>query len=213
MRRPRTIVGAASLCICCGGAADEPRAPSAALSPYTGREVELFDDVIEPGAVGYSGADPGSSPTGDALLRERTQVGDAVVRARVVTVTSNPAATGPGWRIGLRVIETVAGKRPPASDFTFVVGATSPAAGVVRPLDERLVGSSFVVFVREFTRARGAGGSDYDTASTTPGATEEQPGGEGSESNQAGEYHFHFARDDKDELGAVRTASLLGEFK
>lgn len=148
--------------------------------------------MIEPGAVGYEGADPGPAPKGNALLRERTQEGDAVVRARVVTVTTDPEGAGTGWRIGLHALETVAGKRPPGDDFTFVVGGTSPAAGVVRVLDSRLVGHTFVVFVRGFVQAP-----------PTPGAA----------SADGPALHFHFARDDKDELGAVREASLLGEFR
>ena len=98
----------------------------APLSPYAGHVTELFDDVIEPAAVGYQGADDGDSRKGDALLRERTQTGDAVVRARVVTVTSGPESQGDGWRIGLRTLETIAGKRPPEGDFTFVVEGKAP---------------------------------------------------------------------------------------
>jgi hypothetical protein len=204
---------AASLCICCGAAAEAPQMPSAPLSPYAGRAVELFDDVIEPGAVGYEGADPGLPPQGNALLRERTQVGDAVVRARVVTVTSDPETAGAGWRIGLHVLETVAGKRPPADDFTFVVGGASPAAGIVRTLDARLVGATFLVFVRQFGRTAGPPPqATTDPVTGVPAAP--VPAADGSSDSAAGsELHFHFARDDKDELGAVREANLLGEFK
>jgi hypothetical protein len=160
------------------------------LLPYAGRATELFDDVIEPAAVGYGGADTGGSPKDNALLRERTQTGDAVVRARVVTVTSEPEAHGDEWRIGLKTLETVAGKHPPEGEFTFVVQGSTPAAGIVRTLEARLIGSTFVVFLRQFERAR------KDAA-------------EGS----AAQLHFHFAKDDKDELGAVREASLLGEVR
>src|SRR5262249_53133926 len=82
--------GAAALCICCAGAGPSAARPGQPLAPYTGRATELFDDLIEPAAVGYQGADPGARPTADPKLRERTQTGDAVVRARVVTITSDP---------------------------------------------------------------------------------------------------------------------------
>jgi hypothetical protein len=143
--------------------------------------------------VGYQGADTGGGAKDNALLRERTQTGDAVVRARVVTVTSEPESQGDGWRIGLRTLETVAGKRPPEGEFTFVVQGRAPAAGVMRMLEARLVGATFVVFVRTFGHADD--GNDV-------GADDKGP-----------ELHFHFAKDDKDELGAVREASLLGEVK
>ncbi len=179
-----TAVGAIScaalLCICCADTTQEGRAPAAPLAPYIGHSTELFDDSIEPGAVGYSGGGAGVAPRSDSLLRERTQTGDAVVRARVVTVTSSPEDNGHTWLIGLRTLETVAGKRPPDSDFSFRVDGQGPAAGIVRALEARLVGATFVVFMRQF---------------------------------DAGRVHFHFGKDDTDELGAVRQASLLGDVR
>ena len=187
---------AASLCICCGGAAEAPRAPGGPLLPYSGHDAALFDDAIEPVAVGYGSygtVDTAASPKDDMLLRERTETGDAVVRARVVTVTSDSGTSGAGWRVGLHVLETIAGKRPPADDLTFLVGATAPAAGIVRTLEARLVGTTFVVFVREFGRAPKAADDSGD--------------------ERGAELHYHFARDDKDELGAVRRFSVLAEVR
>jgi hypothetical protein len=155
---------------------------------------ELFDDVIEPAAVGYQGAIHGASPRVDAMLRERTQTGDAVIRARVVTVTSGPESHGDGWRIGLQPLETLAGKRPPDGEFTFVVEGTAPAAGIVRTLEARLIGATFVVFLRAF--------GHVDVGAADPASD-----------HHSAELHFHFAKDDRDELGAVREASLLGEVR
>ncbi|HEX4449127.1 MAG TPA: hypothetical protein VH044_20450 [Polyangiaceae bacterium] len=168
--------------------------------PYSGHDAALFDDAIEPIAVGYGSygtVDTSGSPKDDMLVRERTETGDAVVRARVVTLTSDPEANGAGWRIGLRVLEIVAGKRPPPGELTFVVGVTGPAAGIVRTMESRLVGTTFVVFVREFGRA----------TSTEPEGSDDHG------DDRAAELHFHFARDDKDELGAVRRFSVLAEVK
>jgi hypothetical protein len=180
----------ALLCLCCGGISErEAATPQTRLPSYEGRATELFDDTIEPAAVGYGGIEPGGRPKRDAMLRERTQTGDAVVRARVVTVTSGAEGQESGWQIGLRTLETVAGTKAPASDFSFFVAGRGPAAGVVRMLDARLIGTTFVVFVRAF-----------------------EPGG-GEPPAEGPALHFHFARDDKDELGAVREASLLGEVR
>ena len=129
--------------------------------------------------MGYGG-DRAIAPKNDALLRERTQTGDAVVRARVVTVTSSPEDNGHTWLIGLRTLEKLAGKRPLDREFSFRVEGQGPAAGIVRALEARLVGATFVVFAREF---------------------------------DAGQLHFHFGKDDTDELGAVREASLLGDVR
>src|SRR5579884_3938252 len=70
----------------CGGGTPGARSPDRPLPPYTGHAVDLFDDGIEPSAVGYP-TDQGVNPAGDARLRERTQTGDEVVLARVTTVT------------------------------------------------------------------------------------------------------------------------------
>ena len=165
------------------------------MPSYDGRATQLFDDMIDPAAVGYGssviGIEQGRSPRDDALLRERTQTGDAVVRARVVTVTSGADGQDSGWQIGLRTLETVAGKKPTEGEFSFFVASRGPAAGVLRMLDARLVGSTFVVFVRAF----------------------EADGEAGAGAGSGAALHFHFAKDDKDELGAVRQASLLGEVR
>lgn len=186
---------AALLCLCCGGIAERgATAPQTAFPAYEGRATQLFDDTIEPAAVGYGGiAQQGLVPTHDALLRERTQTGDAVVRARVVTVTSGDEGQDSGWQIGLRTLETVAGKRAPEGDFSFFVASRGPAAGVLRMLDARLIGSTFVVFLRAFEPEATAAGEAGEAGRPT--------------------LHFHFARDDKDELGAVREASLLLEVR
>ena len=190
---------AALLCLCCGGGAalsDESAtpalSPSSPLPPYAGRATELFDDTIEPAAVGYGGAEQSRSRKDDAILRERTQTADAVVRARVVTVTSGPEGQGAGWQIRLRTLETVAGKPSPDGEFSFFVASKGPAAGMVRMLEARLVGATFVVFKRQFGPVVGDGG-DRDRRGL--------------------DLHFHFAKDDKDELGAVREAGLLGEVR
>jgi hypothetical protein len=206
MSRDMPMLSAAllvSLCICCGGAADgslAPVAPATPLLPYAGHETELFDDVIEPSAVGDAAAAAGAGSSAfakdDPLLRERTQTGDAVVRARVVTVTSGSEERGDGWRIGFHTLETVAGKRPPDDEFTFVVDRRAPAAGVVRMLEAHLVGATFVVFVRQFVPSDHGAPADGSGVDAAPA-----------------ELHFHFAKDDKDELGAVRQASLLGEVR
>src|SRR6185436_10920477 len=87
----RSTLAAAILCIgCiasfgCGGASAQSGA-ARALSPYSGHATELFDDAIEPRAVGMD-LDQTSSPKADPRFRERAQLSDVVVRARVSTVT------------------------------------------------------------------------------------------------------------------------------
>jgi hypothetical protein len=122
-------------------------------------------------------------------LRERTQVGDAVVRARVRTVTSKDEDRGRTWFIGLRTLERLAGTGPLDGDFTVEVGPSAMSSGLLRAYESHLIGSTFVAYLREFAHAG---------AASAPGAVPVE-----------GDLHFHIARDDKDEVEAVRAAALL----
>jgi hypothetical protein len=86
----------------------------------------LFDDGIEPQAVGYA-LDPGVPPDLDRSLRERTQLGDGVLRVRVVTVSSTNDASGLSWRLELHTLERLAGNRPPPVDLPLDVRGGTPA--------------------------------------------------------------------------------------
>jgi hypothetical protein len=168
----------------CGGNTAEAARPDRPLPSYAAHWTELFDDVIEPTAVGgFQVAFPAGAgrtlPRGDNLLRERSQVGDAVVRARVTTVTTKDEDRGRSWQLGLHTLERLAGEGPLEADFVLRIGPTDSAAGIVRAFETRLIGQTFVAFAREFSR----------------------PGGES-------ELHFHLAPDTKDETDAVNAAIL-----
>ena len=177
---PVTLVSLVVGLAACGGGNLEVRNPDRPLPPYVGHSTELFDDGIEPPAVGYP-MDAGGSPQTDTRVRERTQTGDAVVRARVRTVTSKVEDRGHSFQLGLHVVERLGGSGPLETDFTLPVAESDPAAGIVRAFDARLIGKTFVVFVREFSH---------------PGAPE----------GEAGDLRFHVAADSADELKAVKAA-------
>jgi hypothetical protein len=151
------------------------------LQPYAGRATALFDDDIEPGALGYT-LGGGTRPEEAGLLRERTRVGDRVVRARVVTVTSSDTGEAPTLRIGLHSVEDLVGFGEPGHDFTLDVAGSARGARVLRDSQSRLVGLTVIAFVRTF--------ADH-----------------GDET----QVHFHLARDDEDEANAVRVASVAAE--
>jgi len=169
----------------CGGASAGGKNAPRPLPSYAGRATQLFDDDIEPRAVGIdlSLSQLPPIPRADATLRERTQVGDAVLRARVDTVTAKNDGVNSRYDLGLRTLERLAGDHPPpGGSFTVRIDHTSPAANILKNFQNRLGGRIFVVFVREFVRP------DGDT-----------------------ELHFHASPDDKDVAGAVREAAGLGE--
>ena len=167
----------------CAHSAPIAPTPSARLASYAGPTTALFDDGIEPEAVGYS-LDPSPAPESDTLLRARTQQADCVLRVLVVTVTSKHEDVGVHWRLGLRTLDRLAGERCPAHEFSLEVADGAPGSSILRTFDGRLVGVNLVAFVREF---RGAGGEPS--------------------------FHFHMAPEDKEELKAVRVAAVLGEVR
>lgn len=133
----------------CGGGRPAEDAGARPATPYVGRPAELFDDTIEPAAVGLD-FDKGYDPKEDRLLRERALEGDAVVRVRVSTVTAKTNGPEPEFQLGLRTVEKLAGRRPPSPDFTVRLGKESASHGIMKNFDSRLVGRAFVAFVRQF---------------------------------------------------------------
>lgn len=167
----------------CGSSAREGNSPNRPLPGWSGHSVEVFDDSIEPAAVGLD-FDRGYSPRGDAMLRERAQLADAVLRVRVATVTAKSDGPDAVYQLGLTTVEKLAGNHPPPAQFTVTVSKSSESHGIMKSFESRLVGHAFVVFVREFVR----------------------PDGDR-------ELHFHLAPDSKDVKLAVGDAVLLGELK
>ena len=157
--------------------------PSRPVSSYAGRQADLFDDSIDPAAVGLD-FDKGYAPKLDKTLRERAQVGDAVVRVRVATVTAKTDGPEAIYQLGMHTVEKIAGKNPPPADFTLTIDKSSEAHGILKNFESRLVGYAFVAFVREFSH----------------------PGGDR-------ELHFHLAPDTKEVKMAVSDALIMGEFK
>jgi hypothetical protein len=177
------FVVAAAMCAC-GGSTPDARSAARPLLPYIGHDTELFDDAIEPMAVGFP-LDPSASPQGDTRVRERTQTGDAVVRARIRTVTSKDEDRGRSWQLGFHVVDRLGGSGPLEADFTLSVLPSDPASEIVRGFEGQLIGKTFIVFVREFAHA---------------GALPGDPG----------DLRFHVAGETPDELKAVNDAVLLG---
>jgi hypothetical protein len=166
--------------LACGG--PDANAPERPRPPYEGRALELFDDVIEPRAVGLALEDS-RTPRSDPVLRERTQVADGVARVIVKTVTARGDGVEMEYLLAVDVVQKLT-EGPLPSEIVVRVGKSSPSLGVVKSLDARLGGKTFVAFVREFA------GSDGEPR-----------------------WHFHFAPDSKDEIAAVGDAIALQSYK
>jgi hypothetical protein len=174
MRAPLALVVALPFALlACKGGAEGPGRP---LPSYAGHATELFDDVIEPAAVGLP-LDPGVDPRADRLLRERTQIGDSTMRVRVSTITAKDEDNGTRYNLGLQVVQQLGGQHPFGTTLELTVPPVSPSSGILKSLEGQIMGKTFIAFVREFVRPDG----DH-------------------------EMHFHFAPDTKVELAAVTDA-------
>lgn len=179
LRTLALVVGTASILGC--APATGASVKSRPLPAYAGRAADLFDDSIDPAAVGMD-FDKGYTPKADPLLRERAQVSDAVLRVKVSTVTGKKDGPESTYQLELHTVEKMTGANAPPPDFTVSVSKSSEAHGIVKNFEARLVGYPFIAFVREFIRPDG----DH-------------------------EVHFHLSPDTKEVKSAVGDAVILGE--
>jgi hypothetical protein len=185
MRRSvaRVLAGLALVVpLSCGGGG---AGAGATYPAYTGHPSELFDDGIDPIAVGYQ-LEPGPPPATDAKLRERAQTAEAVVRAKVTTVTSKKEDNGRSWQLGLHLLGRIGGSGKLDDDFLLDVESTDPGAGMVKAFEANLVGATFVVFTHVYAK------------SGAPGEAE---------------LHFHLSADKADVLDAIKQAALLQQVR
>ena len=153
------------------------------LASYSGHFAELFDDAIEPRAVGLGlDLDASSTPKGDRYFRQRAQEADVIVRARVSTVTGKQDGPDTSYHVGFKVVEVIGGTHPLGDELVVRMDRSSPGIGVVRSFEGRLVGRTMVVVARAFVRPDG---------------------------DQ--EIHVHVAPDTKEVVAAVREAVILNE--
>jgi hypothetical protein len=154
MVRPPSL-GVVAISVGFGFACGGPKGPARPLSAYEANSKALFDDVIDPAAVGLD-FDKSYAPSQDPALRERVRQADAVLRAKVMTITSRTTEGRGSYQLALVALdEQVIGPFPPASPFSVRIDESSPSNGIVKHLEGGLVGKTFIVFVKAFQRADG----------------------------------------------------------
>ncbi len=188
MTRPRWLawifsaILIATLPACDGGS--EPQTPSAlGLKPWDDHARYVFDDNIEPAAVGFTMDAP--SARGDRFLRERAQTAELVARLRVQTVTIDTIGDESTYHLGVQVgtPTLVADPRIKDAKLELVIRPASPAHGIAKALDQRMQGVTFVGFLHRFASA------------------------DGTET----ELHWHLSPDTAEVLEAVKEAVALAE--
>lgn len=135
----------------CGTTVRKARPPAV----YEKEQTQLFDDTIDAAAVGLDinqTFDPGADPN----LDNRVRSSDAILRARILTVSSRGDISRPTFQLSLATQgEAFSEKAPVKSPFNLRVDSTGPSAGIVKHLESGLIGKTFIVFVREFVRPDG----------------------------------------------------------
>ena len=164
--------------VACGGR------PAASASPqnlpvYVGNATQLFDDRIDATAVGL--ADVGENPRTDPVLRARAQSAEVVARTRISTVSIDSVGGKPVYRLRFTFVEPPVVARFSGDQIEIAVDDASPAFGIVKWLDTKLIGHSFVGFFHRFA------------GSLEP------------------EVRFHLSPDDPQVVAAVRDASALND--
>lgn len=156
-------------------AADRP------LGRWEARASELFDDNIDPAALGLSLE--GANPRADALLRERAQTADFVGRVRVQTVTVDKVGDDTSYHLVIQAVGApLATSRIADVDFELNIKPASRAYPIAKAFDSRLRGQTFVGFVQRYASVDG------------------EP-----------EVHFHLAPDTPEIAAAVKEAVALAE--
>jgi hypothetical protein len=176
------IAGALLALTGCGDATPGARAPGGADLPrWEGHARELFDDNIDPAAVGLSMEGP--APRSDPFLRERSQTGAVTARVRVQTVTVDSIGEQKTYHLGVQVgFPTLTTSKVPDKSFELSIKPTSSAFGIAKAFDARLRGSTFIGFIGRFQ------GEDGEV-----------------------EVHFHLAPDTADVAAAIKEAVALQE--
>jgi hypothetical protein len=165
----------------CDPAEPAKNASTLALPHWEGHAREVFDDVIDPAAVGLTLEGP--SPRQDAHLRERAQTADVVARVRIQTVTVDSVGELQTYHIGIQVgVPTLTEAKVPDRTFELAIRANSGSFGIARSFDARLRGKTFVGFVKRY------GGEDGEMV-----------------------VHWHLAPDTAEVVAAVKEAVVLRE--
>ena len=106
----------------CGGPTERPQPAARRLFGAPGGPLRRRDRA----GRGRSRLREGYSPGLDKVLRERAQVGDAVLRVRVSTVTAKIGRARTRSSISaFSTVEKLAGKYPPPVDFTVQIDKAS----------------------------------------------------------------------------------------
>ena len=137
------------------------------LPLWVGHGQELFDDNIDPTALGLSMEGP--SPRSDRFLRERSQTAEVVAYVRVQTVTSESVGENTTYHLGVQVgTPTLTKPKIPDVTFDLVIRSTSPSFSIAKQFDAGLRGKTFIGFFHRFSNEEGEPAVHFHLSPGTP---------------------------------------------
>jgi len=108
----------------------------------------LFDDSIDPAAIGLAGSGARDS---QRLLWARGREADFIVPVQIGTVNTDGHGPSLRYRLTLRVDgPPVAGPRPPGNTIQVIIDQSNRSFGIAKAKDLDLAGTRFIAFLREF---------------------------------------------------------------
>ncbi|MBL9020948.1 MAG: cobalamin ABC transporter substrate-binding protein [Myxococcales bacterium] len=137
---------------CAGADSPEPQsAKTLGLPNWVGTDKELFDDQIDPSALGLM---PSQLGRRDETLWARAQQAEIIGRVRVQTVTVDSRGGDSTYHLGLRFANELLGPTDLEDrDFEVTIEPRDPAYGIAKALDTGLHGRTFVGFLKRFAGA------------------------------------------------------------
>ncbi|MFO0547518.1 MAG: cobalamin ABC transporter substrate-binding protein [Polyangiaceae bacterium] len=136
----------------CSNSSPQPQsAKTLGLPQWQGMDRDLFNDEIDPAALGIM---PAQSARKDQILWARSQQAEIVGRVRVQTVTVDSRGGDSTYHLGLRFADQLlADTLLEDRDFEVTVDPGDPSYGLVKAQDTGMQGRTFVGFIRRFAGA------------------------------------------------------------
>ncbi len=133
----------------CGGNGSEANVPMGSLPRWEGELRTLFDDEINPVAVGL--AMDGRSPAADPLLRLRAQSAEIAARMRVQTVTRDTVGARTSYTLTLQIgMPPLLPLKLDVKTIDLTITPATGAFGIVQSLEASMRGRTFIGFAHRF---------------------------------------------------------------
>jgi hypothetical protein len=133
----------------CGGT-KQSKVPDVHFSAWEGEMRDLFNDEINPSAVGLSV--DGGSPAADPRLRRRAEAAELVARLRVQTVTRDSVGAKVTYVLGMQVgVPPLLPTEVEDGSVELSITPESTAFAIVQRLENSLRGKTFIGLVRRFS--------------------------------------------------------------